>query len=319
MQILFDQELESVLPMAAAIAAVRNFFVAASNGNVVTPPRHTVATNNGGLTFTIGAETEFTKTIGFRVYDTFPHAQGTNSDQIVAVYCNVTGRLKGMVVGGLLGAIRTAAIAGVAMDCLAPADATALVLIGAGHQAYFQVAAALSTRPFKTVTIFNRSPEKAWLLARRIEDAFGVAVTVADEIRACVERADAVLCATSANAPVLAFDWLKPGAFVSSIGPKTLSAHELPTDIQRAGSLLVTDSKMQLSSYGESYFLPDIDSIAALEDVVSGKASLPRSQNTFFLSAGRSGTEVVVADAALQLAAKRADRGSNAQLYASLN
>ncbi len=307
MQILFDHELESVLPMAVAIAAARNFFMAAANGNVVTPPRHSVATNNGGLTFTIGAETEFTKTIGFRVYDTFPHAQGTNSDQIVAVYCNETGRLKGMVVGGLLGAIRTAAIAGVAMDCLAPAAANELVLIGAGHQAYFQAAAALSIRPFKTVAIFNRSPERARVLARRIEDAFGVmTVTVGDGIRACVEQADVVLCATSASAPVLEFDWLKPGAFVSSIGPKTLSSHELPTDIQRVGSFLVTDSKMQLSSYGEPYFVPNIDSIATLEDVVSGKVTPPSGQNTFFLSAGRSGTEVVVADVALELAAARA-------------
>lgn len=142
-------------------------------------------------------------------------------------------------------------------------------------------------------------------------------MTVGDGIRACIERADVVLCATSASAPVLEVGWLKPGAFVSSIGPKTRSAHELPTDIQRGGSFLVTDSKMQLSSYGEPYFLPDIDSIAALEDVVSGKVLQPRGQNTFFLSAGRSGTEVVVADAALQLAAERADRGSMAQLYAS--
>jgi len=72
--------------MSVAIEAVRGFFASAKKGLVVTSPGHTVNAGSGGLTFTIGAELEKTKTIGFRVYDTYLGRRGTNSDQLVAVY-----------------------------------------------------------------------------------------------------------------------------------------------------------------------------------------------------------------------------------------
>jgi ornithine cyclodeaminase len=263
-----------------------------------------VNTEKGGLTFTIGAETEFSKTIGFRVYDTFNRGAGTNSDQIVAVFSSETGQLKGVVIGSLLGAIRTAAIGGVAMDILAPQVVSTITIIGAGYQAYYQVAAALAVRKAAKVSIFNRTMERGQLLVKRIRESFDVEVATTHDLRQSLSESEIVLCATSAQAPVLESHWLKDNAYVSSIGFKFSDSHELPKDIAHNCAILVTDAKAQLTSYGRPYFLPDTTAIAALEDVISGAAIPANRGHVVFLSSGRSGTEVVVANCAMEVAAK---------------
>ena len=299
MQIIFDRELPSCLPMGKAISAVRAFFTSATNGGVISPPRHSLNLENGGLTFTIGAETSISRTLGFRVYDTFEHDKGTNTDQIVAVYDSDSGRLKGVVIGGQLGAIRTAAICGLALDLLAPKNVSTLVVIGAGHQAYFQVAAALAVRRVERIDVCGRSSTKAAHLAERVQQEFGIHTTVSTDTENSVRAADAILCATNSTSPVIEKKWLKENVFVSSIGPKFLDAHELPTDIGSGNSILVSDALAQLASYTTPYFLPSLDRVIPLEDLITPRIDLTKACHRIFLCGGRSGTEVAVANQAL--------------------
>lgn len=299
MQILFDGDLPRCLPMEAAVRAVRAFFASAAAGGVVSPPRHSLDLDNGGLTFTIGAETRISKTLGFRVYDTFPHDTGTNTEQIVAVYDSDSGQLKGVVIGGLLGAIRTAAICGLAMDHMAPKDMQTLAVIGAGHQAYFQVAAALAVRHVDRILVCGRSAANAKHLSERVQRDFGIPASVSLNVEHSVRAADAVLCATNSTSPVIQKGWLKENAFVSSIGPKFVTGHELPADIGDGNSILVSDALTQLSSYTTPYFLPDIDGVIPLENLIEHPLNPPRACHRIFLCAGRSGTEVAVANQAL--------------------
>lgn len=299
MKILFDDDLSRCLPMGDAVSAVRTFFSSAAAGGVVSPPRHSLDLENGGLTFTIGAETRISKTLGFRVYDTFPHDTGTNTEQIVAVYDSDSGLLKGVVIGGLLGAIRTAAICGLALDLLAPKSVKTLVVIGAGHQSYFQVAAALAVRQVQRIFVCGRSATNATRLAQRVQQDFGIPTSVSPDVEHSVRAADAILCATNSASPVLQKTWLKEDAFVSSIGPKFLTGHELPTDIGDGNSVLVSDALAQLASYTTPYFLPNIDGVKSLENLIAHPTDLTMAGHRIFLCAGRSGTEVAVANQAL--------------------
>ncbi len=299
MQILFDDDLARCLPMAEAVSAVRAFFTSAASGGVVSPPRHSLDLENGGLTFTIGAETRISRTLGFRVYDTFPHDTGTNTEQIVAVYDSDSGRLKGVVIGGLLGAIRTAAICGLALDVLAPKSVKTLVLIGAGHQSYFQVSAALAVRQLERIFVCGRSAANAVRLAERVQQDFGIPTSVSLDVEHSVRAADAILCATNSASPVLQKAWLKENAFVSSIGPKFLTGHELPMDIGGGNAILVSDALAQLASYTTPYFLPNIDAVTPLENLIDHPPDLTKACHRIFLCAGRSGTEVAVANRAL--------------------
>lgn len=292
MKILYNHDIDKI-PFNIAIDAIRDFFESAKAGRVTTPPRHKVQTEKGGLVFTIGAEMEKSQTIGFRVYDTYPSKKGTDTDQIVAVYSTEESQLKGLVIGGLLGAIRTAAINGYAASILADKEVEQVCVIGAGHQAYYQIKAVLAVRSPKEIYIYNRTLAKAELLANRLREEYDMKVTPIVDLKASVKNSDMVLCCTSSPEPVIEVGWLKDNAYVSSIGPKFLECHELPKDIGLGEATLVSDAVEQLSAYSKPYFLEDIEEIIPLEDL---ELPFKRKGHRIFLSTGRSGTEVIVAD-----------------------
>lgn len=303
MKIITDEQLDS-FPMRSAIEAIQSFFESAKDGHVVSPPRHTVAAGSGALTFTIGAELNRTKTIGFRVYDTYPGRDGTNTEQIVAVYSTEVSKLKGIVIGSKIGAIRTAAINGFAISIMAKSEVEAACIIGAGHHAYYQLKALLAVRHPKKIYVCNRTLSKAELLVQKMRQEYGYPFIVSEDIENTVRVCDIVLCASSSPTPVIESSWLKDGAYISSIGPKFKNRHELPTDIQSGASIMVSDAPQQLAAYTSGYFLEDTSSIQSLESVA---AKTNKQGYSVFLSTGRSGTEVVVADRIIDFVYPKAD------------
>ena len=311
MTILTDADVVRVLTMDRAIEAVEVFFRSAADGGVIDPARTRVVAGNGGLTFTIGAEMQKTHTIGFRVYPTYPTDTGTRSDQIVAVYSTNGGALKGLIIGSILGAIRTAAIGGVAAKYLSRPHPESATIVGAGFQARYQVEALMAVRKPRRLLVASRTRFRADELALRVSRKWpDVSVAVTDDVTCAVREADIVLCATSSAAPVLRSEWIKPGAYVASIGPKFAARHELPDDILSVADVAVSDATVQIEEYRERYFLSDTSSIIDLETIVRRATPLPDTARTVFLSTGRAGTEVVVADAALD-AAERIRRGTD--------
>ncbi len=75
----------------------------------------------------------------------------TNHQSSVFLFDPQTGRPVAMVGGNLLTALRTAAAAAISIDRLARADARVLGMLGAGHQAVFQLRAAARARQFERV------------------------------------------------------------------------------------------------------------------------------------------------------------------------
>ncbi|MEM7114897.1 MAG: hypothetical protein AAF614_20845 [Chloroflexota bacterium] len=310
MKIITDRDLADV-PIQVAIAAIKEFFAAAANGHVVTPPRHTFRAGDGGLTFTIGAELETSKTVGFRVYDTYPGRSGTDTDQIIAVYSTEKSQLKGLVISSKLGAMRTAAINGLATSLLAKPAVETVCLIGAGFHAYYQMQAILAVRSPRKVIVCNRTPARAEALIEKLAIEYDIEFVLSKNVEQSVREADIVMCATSSSSPVLESSWLKSDAYISSIGPKFKDRHELPLDIAAGASILVTDAPQQLTSYPAQYFLDDVSIITPLENV----SSRPDKKGyAVFLSSGRSGTEVIVADRIINyLAEQTAKLGANNQ------
>ena len=83
-----------------------------------------------------------------------------NHQSSVFLFDPETGRPVAMVGGNLLTALRTAAAAAISIDLLARADARVLGMVGAGHQAMFQLRAAAQVRRFERVIGWNRHPER---------------------------------------------------------------------------------------------------------------------------------------------------------------
>ncbi len=293
-QVLFDRDLATGTNMAHLVEVCADAIDADADDRLVAPPRHSVDFGDGRLVFTTGGLAD---TVGFRAYDTFPESR---QDQVVAVWDRSTGTLIGIVVGDQVGALRTGAIGGVAVDRLAPSDATTCAVIGTGRQARTQLAACSTVRPLTQVTVFSRSAESRRQFADEMTVALNVDVQPVSDARSAVGDADIVLIATSSAEPVVDHRDMKLDVHINTVGPKFTYGHEISTAAAEDAARIVSDSPQQIKAQGQDHFLADSPALARLEHLGRLDQSAHRSGRSLFLSAGLAGTEVLVAEAILR-------------------
>ncbi len=302
-RLLSDEDVAR-FPMTRAIEQIRKAFEARHRGALVAPARlQTEFGDRGALVFTVGGELGGSETAGFRVYDTF-HGDSPDRSQLTAVFDSLTGALKGIVTGSLLGAVRTGAIGGLAIDLLARPDATRVGLIGSGLQARTQLEAACAVRAVTAVRIFSRSEDNRRRFADEMGSRLGLSVEAVDDARQAVAGCDILICATTSESPVVDADWLEPGMHVTTVGPKFVGRHETSVETVRLADRLVTDSLQQVHGYPRPFFLtdmPEMDRLVELSEVQGGVACGREASDdiTLFISVGTAGTEILLADALL--------------------
>ncbi len=173
----------------------------------------------------------------------------TNHQSTVILFDADTGRVKALVGGNLLTALRTAAASAVSIKHLARPDAKVLGMIGAGHQSAFQMRAAASQRRFEKVIGWNYHPE----MLSRLEDTaseLGLpfeAVSLED----MGAQADVIITITSSFAPQLMADWVNPGTHISCMGTDTKGKQEVEAALL-ARATVFTDEIAQSVSIGEA-------------------------------------------------------------------
>ncbi|HET6221991.1 MAG TPA: hypothetical protein VFE11_07485 [Dongiaceae bacterium] len=300
--ILTDADVAARADMRALIAVIERALRAKAAGRLVAPPRHRVEFDDrGALVFTVGGVIGDGDLAGFRAYETFQGPADSRA-QLVAVWNSATGAFKGIVVGDLLGAVRTGAIGGAAIKAMARADARVLAIIGSGLQARTQAWAAAAARPLAEIRVYSRSGDNRRRFAAEIAARLGAAVIDCEAAQQAVAGADIVICATTSTSPVIDAAWLAPGAHVTTIGPKVKGQQELGLDVAARAGLIATDSPAQTVAL--DFFLDGTAHAARmidLADIVAGRHSGRTGDDmvTLFCSAGLAGTEVLVADALL--------------------
>jgi ornithine cyclodeaminase len=169
--------------------------------------------------------------------------------------------------------------------------------------------AAMVVRPsLAIVRVFSRNAQNRERFAADMSQKLGRQIVPAATAKEAVAGADLVVCATDSSVPVIDTAWLKPGAHVTTIGPKLADEHELPPDIGHRAAVIATDSPDQiLSSHGVRFFLQDTpawDRMTDLADIVAGRTVGRHSTAdlTLFCSVGLAGTEVVIGNAILRRA-----------------
>ncbi|MGG0643073.1 ornithine cyclodeaminase family protein [Sporosarcina gallistercoris] len=307
-QVLTDSEVLKFTHMNYIINVIEQVFYEKENGCLISPPRFRLETENGDLVFTAGAATGISKVTGFRVYDNYSNDE-PGHEQLVAVFDSETGVFKGIIIGNSLGAIRTGAIGGVAINVMSRPDATRLAIIGTGAQARTQLQAAVAIRDIKQIRVYSRNDQNRMKFAKEMSEKLSMNVIPVDCPKKCVENADIVICATNSLSPVLEADWLNQGVHINTIGPKSINGSEIPIELASRSAVITTDSLEQLNAYSTPHFLvgtPYEDNIVQLSDVMTGTKSgrTLNNQMTLFCSVGLSGTEVVVANEIMKLAKK---------------
>jgi ornithine cyclodeaminase len=279
--VLDDEAVAARLDAAAAVDVMRRALVAAYRGELVSPPRVQAA----GVTFTVGRLPG--RWYGYRSYDI-----EVGGDQLVTVHAEPDGRLAGVAVGSLLGALRTGALGGAAAGAMAPADASTAGVVGAGRQAWTQLWAVAAVRHLSDVAVFARNPERGAAFAARAVAELGVPARPVSSAEAAVRDRDIVVLATSASEPVMSAAWLSPGTALTTVGPKQVGRAEFGPDLPARADLVVTDSVAQLGGYDPPALLAGTDTVA-LGAVLAGDhpGRTSDEQVTLYASVGLAGTE----------------------------
>ena len=161
-----------------------------------------------------------------------------------------TGEPLALIDGPALTAWRTAAASGLASRHLARADASRMVMIGAGALATYLIRAHASVRPITHVSIINRTRANAERVVAGLEGA-PFDVEVADDAEAAVRAADIVSTATISQSPVFDGRWLKAGAHVDCVGAFRPDMRETDDETVRRARIFVDTMSGGLHEAGD--------------------------------------------------------------------
>jgi len=302
--LLTDDDLPQLIDMPFAVEVMEQVFCDHAGGKLRAPARLSADLEAGRLVFTTGARLNESPSLGFRVYDV-TQLHSPQRDELTAVFRTDTGALKGLILGPLLGAIRTGAIGGLAIKSLAPRHTKTVGILGAGYQACTQFQAAQAVCAPQEYRIYSRSAKKRKDFAETIVGETDARVEICESARDVVEAADVLICATTSKEPLFDSAWLKPHAHVNTIGPKFHSGSELDAAAAARAELIVTDSRAQAAAFGEDFILAGTDvelAMVELSEIVSGNHPGRSTVEgiTLFYSLGLAGTEVALAERVLE-------------------
>jgi ornithine cyclodeaminase len=211
--------LREALPFPALVGALRRAFAAGAE----VPPRHVHAIADAGVSLLMPAWrlAPAPGRYGVKIVNVFAgNAQrglpGVNG--VYALFDAATGIPLAVLDGSELTARRTVAVAALAADFLARADATRLLVVGAGRVGSLLPEAMRAVRPaLHVVAVWNRTPVAAQALAARLrEDGFAAEAT--SDLPAAVAQSHIVSCATLSDAALVHGERLSPGMHLDLIG-----------------------------------------------------------------------------------------------------
>ncbi|WP_371170563.1 iminosuccinate reductase BhcD [Aliiroseovarius sp. 2305UL8-7] len=228
-----------------------------------------------------------------------------NHQSTVFLFDPDTGKARAMVGGNLLTALRTAAASSVSINHLARKDAKVIGMVGAGHQATFQLRAALEQRSFEKVIGWNLHPEMLPNLAKVAEEA-GLPFEAVE--LSGLRDADVIVTITSSFEPSLMSEHVSDGTHVACMGTDTIGKQEVEAALITRATVF-TDEVAQAVTLGESQHAisqgvknqSDIHQIGA---VINGTHSGRTSDDelTLFDGTGVGLQDLAVASAVVDLA-----------------
>lgn len=172
----------------------------------------------------------------------------TNHQSTVYLFDPESGRPTAMVGGNLLTALRTAAASALSIDRLARKEARVLGIVGAGHQAGFQLRAAARVRNWDRVIAWNLHSEMLPKLGA-VAAELGLPFEAVGLER--MVEADAIITITSSPAASLMAAHVAPGTHLACMGTDTKGKQEVEPALV-AKARLFTDEVAQSVSIGEA-------------------------------------------------------------------
>ena len=271
--ILNQKEVEQLLPMESAMEAVAGAFRALSAGQALNPLRQVMfLPGELGVQVTMPAYLGDSAITGLKAITVFPGNEGTAYEShqgAVLLFGTEHGELRAVVDASAITAIRTAAASGVATRLLAREDAENLALLGSGTQAASHLEAMLLARAIRRVRIWSRTPANARRFAERAAELHEVDIQPEPTVQEAVQDADVICTTTSAPAPILLGEWLRPGVHINAVGSSVPFTRELDTSAVVRSRLFVDRRESTLNEAGD--FLMPLKEGAVDEGHIQGE------------------------------------------------
>ncbi len=320
MLIVSEQTCQEVIGRADAFTAVENVFGAMAKGDAYNFPviREAIGYADALYGFKSGFD-KAGKALGVKSGGYWPGNMDkglTNHQSTIFLFDPDTGQLAALVGGNYLTAVRTAASSSVSIAHLARKDSKVLGMVGAGHQAQFQLRAAVEQRDFEKVVAWNFHPDMLPKLGAVAAD-LGLPFEAVEREQLGAE-ADVIISITSAHDALMMRDWIKPGTHIACMGTDTKGKQEVDPALVAAATVF-TDEVAQSISIGETQHaiaagLIAESAITPIGAVINGDHPGRRSDDEITLF---DGTGVGLQDLAVaSVAAKLAEAQGKAQVVA---
>ncbi|MEM7570400.1 MAG: ornithine cyclodeaminase family protein [Pseudomonadota bacterium] len=254
--VLNADDITARLKRVDAVAAVRNGFIAYSQGKAVIPAP-------GELNFSDppgDAHIKYGRLEGgdhyvVKIASGFPENmrrfQVPTSQGLMLLFDANTGAPRAVLFDeGLLTRARTAIAGALATEVLAPSQIDCIGVLGSGVQARLQLEYVKDVTLCRTVKLWSPDPRRrqdcAADLAKTGFDA--TAVSTPAEV---AKGSQLIITTTRSESPLLSAADVEPGTHVTAVGSDTTAKTELASDLLGKADFVVADSKSQCQTRGE--------------------------------------------------------------------
>jgi ornithine cyclodeaminase/alanine dehydrogenase-like protein (mu-crystallin family) len=289
-----EDRIAGVLEWAPLIDTMERALVSLSADEVEQPVRQMVSVP--GRNAIIAAMPAVGEAMAVKVVTLYHDNAGTGlptHQAVIMVFDIANGTPLAVMDGRLITEMRTAAASAAAVRALAVETPEIVTIMGSGVQARAHAAALATVRPLGELRLWSRTETSGYAAAADIGATF-----FADAEEA-VRGANIVVCATSATEPVLMGDWLKPGAFVVSVGWNGHNGRELD-DAAMDNTVLVEEIETAQNQAGNIRG-SDCEIFAEIGEIFTGRKTVPKGATVIYDSVGVAILDVAAAKLAYDL------------------
>lgn len=161
-----------------------------------------------------------------------------------------TGTLKASMDAPSLTAKRTAAASALASKYLSRENSETLLVIGTGTLAPQLITAHASVRPIKTVYVWGRNLAKAKLVCQQMKH-LDLHCEAIKDLKAHVDKADIISCATLSTEPLIFGEWLQKGQHLDMVGAYRPDMREMDDQCLLRSHVFVDNMESALRETGD--------------------------------------------------------------------
>ncbi len=240
--LLTRSDIRQVVEWSALFDAVRDGLLLRAKGQTALPVSGQIAMPNALLHLKAGAIFD----PGALSVKANIRPTGGNASGVVVLYDTDAGKVSAILDSADITAMRTAALATVAAEVLAPPGPLNVAVLGAGPLAA-QVLAALPQRlTIGSVHLWSRVRARAEALAQRVD----LPVHIYDTPGEAARHANVIVTATPARIPYLEAGDIADGALILAMGADSPGKRELAASVLEA-SQIIADQREDVLKVGE--------------------------------------------------------------------